>query len=81
MMQPLRPRIVRAVFEYVGNHEFKRQDFLIFVHTITRERTVRLAPALAKEIVEVAIKAVSIREGVKVVRWLVGELRRVERKL
>jgi hypothetical protein len=43
---------------------------VVFVHKITFERTVRLAPPLAKEIVEVAVKAVSVRECVKVVYWL-----------
>jgi hypothetical protein len=73
-VEPLRPKLVNAVFEYVGAHEFERQDFLIFVHKITAERTVQLAPPLAKEIVEVAMKTVSIRECVKTVNWLVGEM-------
>jgi hypothetical protein len=58
------------VFEYAAGHEFERRDFLVFVHKITFERTVRLAPPLAKEIVEVAVKAVSVRQCVKVVNWL-----------
>jgi CRISPR/Cas system-associated endonuclease Cas1 len=70
-IEPLRPRLVKAVFGYVATHEFERTDFLVLVHKVTLERTVRLAPALAKEIVEVAAKAVSIRECVKVVRWIV----------
>src|SRR5580704_3434764 len=70
-VEPLRPRLVRAVFEYASEHEFERRDFLVFVHKITFERTVRLAPPLAKEIVEVAVKAVSVRECVKTVKWLV----------
>jgi hypothetical protein len=69
-VEPLRPKLVRAVFGYVNGHEFERRDFLVFVHKITLERTVRLAPPLAKEIVEVAVKTVSIRECVKVVSWL-----------
>jgi hypothetical protein len=68
----MRPKIVKAVFGYVATHEFERRDFLVFVHKITLERTVRLAPALAKEIVEVAVKAVSVSECVKTVRWLVS---------
>jgi CRISPR associated protein Cas1 len=73
-IEPLRPKVVRAVFGYAGSHEFERRDFLIFVHKITHERTVRLAPPLAKEIVGVAISAVSIRECIKVVRWLERQL-------
>jgi CRISPR/Cas system-associated endonuclease Cas1 len=71
-VEPLRPRLVKAVFGYVATHEFERRDFLVLVHKITLERTVRLAPALAKEIVEVAVKAVSVSECVKTVRWLVS---------
>lgn len=59
------------MFEYVEADEFERRDFLIFVHKITHERTARLAPPLAKEIVEVAVKAVSVRECVKTAKWLV----------
>lgn len=70
-IEPLRPKLVKAVFGYVATHEFERRDFLVFVHKITRERTVRLAPALAKEIVEVAVKAVSVNECVRTVKWLV----------
>jgi hypothetical protein len=36
--------MVRAVFGYAGAHEFERKDFLVFVHKITNERTVQLAP-------------------------------------
>jgi CRISPR/Cas system-associated endonuclease Cas1 len=70
-IEPLRPRLVKAVFGYVATHEFERRDFVVLVHKITLERTVRLALALAKEIVEVAVKAVSVSECVKTVRWLV----------
>ena len=75
-VEPLRPKLVGAVFEYVSNHEFEKRDFLVFVHKITTETTVRLAPPLAKEIVDVAVRAVSVRECVKVVDWLIGELKR-----
>lgn len=64
-VEPLRPRVVRAVFGYVATHEFERRDFLVFVHKITAERTVRLTAELAKEIVEVAVNAVSVKECVK----------------
>jgi hypothetical protein len=74
-VEPLRPKLVRAVFEYVAAHEFERRDFLVFVHKITAERTVRLAPPLAKEMVEVAVKAVSVRECVKTVNWLVSVIK------
>jgi hypothetical protein len=52
-VEPLRPKLVRAVFEYVAAHELS------------------LAPPLAKEIVEVAVRTISVRECVKVVEWLV----------
>jgi CRISPR associated protein, Cas1 family len=71
-VEPLRPRVVRAVFGYVETHEFERADFLVFVHKITLERTIRLTAELAKEIVEVAVKTVSVRECVKTVEWLVS---------
>jgi hypothetical protein len=70
------PDFVRAVFGYVATHEFERKDFLIFVHKITGEKTVRLAPPLAKEIAALAIKTVSVRECVKIMNWLIGELKR-----
>ncbi len=69
-IEPLRPELVRAVFGYVETHEFERRDFIVFLHKTTREKTVRLAPALAKEIVAVAVKTVSIKECVKTVSWL-----------
>ena len=58
-IEPLRPKLVRAVFGYAATHEFGRQDFLVFVHKITHEKTVRLAPPLSKEIVEVAVRTIS----------------------
>ena len=67
----MRPKLVNAVFGYVAAHEFERGDFLVFVHKITFERIVRLAPPLAKEMVDVAIRTVSIHECMKVVKWLV----------
>lgn len=73
-VEPLRPKLVRAVFGYASTHEFERQDFLVFVHKITAERTVRLTAGLAKEIVEVAVRAVSVRECMKAVNWLVKRL-------
>ena len=69
-IEPLRPKLVKAVFKYAETQEFERRDFLVLVHKITLEGTVRLAPPLAKEIVGVAVKAVSVQECVKVVRWL-----------
>jgi CRISPR/Cas system-associated endonuclease Cas1 len=74
-VEPLRPKLIRAVFGYVAAHEFEKRDFLIFVHKITAERTVRLAPPLAKEIAALAVNTVSVRECVKVVRWLVSVIK------
>lgn len=51
------------------------RDFLVLVHKITLERIVRLTPALAEEIVEVAVKAVSVRECVETVNWLVSVIK------
>src|ERR1700704_2023037 len=45
-IEPLRPKLVKAVFKYAGTHEFERRDFSVLVHKITLERTVRLAPEL-----------------------------------
>jgi CRISPR-associated endonuclease Cas1 len=67
-IEPLRPKLVKAVFKYAGTHEFERRDFLVLVHKITLERTVRLAPELTKEI---ATEAVSVSECIKTVRGLV----------
>ena len=61
-IEPLRPKLIKAVFGYVAAHEFERGDFLVFVHKIAAERTVRLAPALAKEIATLAMKTVSVKE-------------------
>ena len=69
-IEPLRPKLVRSVFGYVETHEFEKKDFLVFVHKITGERTVRLAPPLAKEIAALAIRTVGVRECVKTVDWL-----------
>jgi hypothetical protein len=66
----LRPKLVKAVFGYVGAHEFERGDFLVFTHKITAERNVRLAPGLAKEIVTLALRTISMRECVRMVEWL-----------
>ena len=73
-IEPLRPKLIKAVFGYVAAHEFERGDFLVFVHKITAERTVRLAPTLTKEIATLAMKTVSVKECVKVVRWLIKQL-------
>jgi CRISPR-associated protein Cas1 len=73
-IEPLRPKVVSAVFEYAEKHEFERADFLVFVHKITAERIVRLTAGLAKKIVEVVVKTVSARECVKTVDWLVKQL-------
>jgi CRISPR-associated endonuclease Cas1 len=73
-VEPLRPGIVRAVFEYVETHTFEKKDFLIFVHKTTGEKTVRLAPKLAKEITALAIRTVSVRECVKAVDWMIKRL-------
>jgi CRISPR/Cas system-associated endonuclease Cas1 len=67
-VEPMRPKLVSAVFGYVASHEFEKRDFLVFVHKITLERTVRLAPPLAREIVEVAVKVVTVQECVRTVR-------------
>ncbi|TPV99794.1 MAG: hypothetical protein USCAAHI_00764 [Beijerinckiaceae bacterium] len=64
-VEPLRPGLVRAVFGYTAIHEFEKKDFLVFVHKITYERTVRLAPPLAKEIAALTIKTINVR------RWVV----------
>jgi CRISPR-associated protein Cas1 len=69
-IEPLRPKLVKAVFRYVETHEFEKRDFVVLVHKITLERSVRLAPPLAKEIVAVAVKTVSVSECVKTVNWL-----------
>ena len=49
-VEPLRPRVVREVFDYVATRDSEKKDFQVYVHKITGERTIRLAPPLAKEI-------------------------------
>jgi hypothetical protein len=66
-VEPLRLGLVRAVFGYAAIHEFEKKDFLVFVHKITCERTVRLAPPLAKEIAALTIKTINVRECIKIV--------------
>ncbi len=66
-IEPFRPAIARAVFGYAAAHTFEKKDFIIFVHKITEEKTVRLAPPLAKEIVAVAIGTIGVREYVKTI--------------
>jgi hypothetical protein len=66
-IEPLRPKLVTAVFGYVGAHEFERRDFLVLVHKISGERIVRLAQPLAKEIAALALKTIDVKECLKMV--------------
>jgi CRISPR/Cas system-associated endonuclease Cas1 len=74
-VEPLRPKLIKAMFGYAGSHEFERQDFLIFVHKVTAERTVRLTAGLAKEIATLTMKTVSIKECMKTTNWLVNVIK------
>jgi CRISPR/Cas system-associated endonuclease Cas1 len=52
-VEVLRPKLVRAVFEFAGERAFKRYDFGIFSHDRVLDPTaprVGLLPPLAKEI-------------------------------
>jgi CRISPR-associated protein Cas1 len=69
-VEPLRPAIVSAVFGYVAEHIFEKKDFIVFIHKISSEKTVRLAPNLAKEIAALTAKTISVRECVRMTNWL-----------
>lgn len=73
-IEPLRPAIVRATFDYIGSHTFTRKDFIILVHKITREKTTRLAPQLAKEIVSLVAKTIPIQTCVKTAKWIAKQM-------
>jgi hypothetical protein len=69
-IEPLRPNLVRSVFGYVETHRFEKKDFL------TGERTVRLAPPLAKEIAPLAIRTVGVPVGEVVLVVLIGGVKK-----
>src|ERR1700730_9866255 len=68
-IEPLRPELVRAVFEFAGTRMFRKDDF-----TVVEGGVVRLKGDIIREVARVALKAASIRECMKVVRWIEGLL-------
>ena len=70
-IEPLRPGLVQAVFEFAGKRTFERKDFNVFVDKASGERSVRLAAALAREMAVVVMRAVPVAEAMPVVRWLI----------
>ena len=70
LIEPMRPALVRAVFHYIATHIFVKADFRVFVHKITGERTVRLAPPLAKEIAALTLSHVTLRKCLAAVKEL-----------
>ncbi|SRR5579883_384524 len=68
-IEPLRPALVTAVFEYARTRVFDpRADFCVFVHKITGERTVRLAAPAIKDVTGVALRAAPLTACVKAVK-------------
>jgi hypothetical protein len=65
-IEPLRPGLVTAVFQYAEKRAFKRYDFGIFAND-----GVGLLPPLAREIAGLAVKTVTLRDMVETVKWIV----------
>jgi CRISPR/Cas system-associated endonuclease Cas1 len=68
-VEPLRPGLVRAVFEFAAGRVFRKDDFAVIEGGIVRPEG-----QLIREIATLALTAAPIRECVKVVRWLEGQL-------
>jgi CRISPR-associated endonuclease Cas1 len=66
-IEPHRPKLVRAVFEMAERRAFKRYDFGIFAND-----GVGLLPPLAREIAELTIRTVTLKDMVKTVDWIAG---------
>jgi CRISPR/Cas system-associated endonuclease Cas1 len=66
-VEPHRPKLVRTVFEMAGERAFKRYDFGIFAND-----GVGLLPPLAKEIAELTVRTVTLKDMVKTVDRIAG---------
>ena len=66
-VEPHRPGLVRAVFQYAEGRAFKRYDFGIFAND-----GVGLLPPLAKEVAGLTVRTVTLKDMVKTVDWIVG---------
>lgn len=67
VVEPLRPRLVTAVFGIADERAFKRYDFGVFAND-----GVGLLPPLAREIAELTVRTVTLRDMVKTVDWIAG---------
>jgi CRISPR/Cas system-associated endonuclease Cas1 len=68
VLEPLRPGLARAVFQYAGGRVFGRADFA------SQGGVVRLAPWAAKECAAMALEAVPLRAAMAEVRKIEGLL-------
>jgi len=66
-----RPELVKAVFEY-AERTFRKNDFRLIEGGI-----VRLAPAIMKEVAELTIKTVTLKDMIKTVEWMARQMRMV----
>jgi CRISPR/Cas system-associated endonuclease Cas1 len=64
-VEPMRPRLVKAVFEYAGGRTFKKADFGVFEGGI-----VRLSAQVAREVAGVVIRRFSLSEYIETVKTI-----------
>jgi CRISP-associated protein Cas1 len=64
-VEPLRPKVVTAVFELAEQKVFTRRSFGDF-----SKETIGLMPPLSREVAEVSVRVTPLREMVRVVDWL-----------
>jgi CRISPR/Cas system-associated endonuclease Cas1 len=65
-VEPLRPRLVAAVFGMADERAFKRYDFGIFAND-----GVGLLPPLAREVAGLTARTVTLMDMVRMVDWIV----------
>ncbi|TPV99311.1 MAG: CRISPR-associated endonuclease Cas1 [Beijerinckiaceae bacterium] len=66
-VEPHRPGLVRAVFRHAEGRAFKRYDFGIFAND-----GVGLLSPLAREVAELTVRTITLRDMVKTVDWIAG---------
>ena len=66
-----RPKLVSETFEYAAARVFRKNDFRMIDGGI-----VRLTPPIMKEIAALTIKTVSLKDMIKTVEWMTGQIRR-----
>lgn len=66
-----RPKLVQETFRYAGAKVFRKNDFRMIDGGI-----VRLAPSTMKDAAALTLKTVSLKDMVKTVEWLAGQIRK-----